>query len=68
MDYVRVRKADGSIVETPDSSIRDLATEVAAAAPTYSDLRQKQVPVKALGVGDVLEYSVRSSRQSAGRR
>jgi TonB family protein len=63
VDYVRVRKADGSIVETPDSSIRDLATEVAAAAPTYSDLRQKQVPVKALGVGDVLEYSVRSSQQ-----
>ena len=41
----------------------DLATQVAAAAPTYSDLRQKQIPVKALGVGDVLEYSVRSSQQ-----
>jgi len=63
VDYVRVRKADGSVVETPESSIRDVATEVAAAAPTYSDLRQKQVPVKALGVGDVLEYSVHSSQQ-----
>jgi len=63
VDYVRVRKADGSVVETPESSMRDVATEVAAAAPTYSDLRQKQVPVKALGVGDVLEYSVHSSQQ-----
>ena len=63
IEYVRVKKADGSVVETPASSVIDLATQVAAAAPTYSDLRQKQIPVKALGVGDVLEYSVRSSEQ-----
>jgi tetratricopeptide (TPR) repeat protein len=63
IEYVRVKKANGSVVETPASSVMDLATQVAAAAPTYSDLRQKQIPVKALGVGDVLEYSVRSSEQ-----
>jgi TonB family protein len=63
VEYVRVRKSDGSVIETPESSVRDVATEVAAAAPTYNDLREKQVPVKALGVGDVLEYSVRSSQQ-----
>lgn len=62
IEYVRVRKPDGTIVETPKSSVMDVATQVAMMAPTYSDLRQKQVPVKALGVGDVLEYSVRSSR------
>lgn len=62
-EYVRVRKPDGTVVETPDSSIADISTNVAA-APTYSDFRQKQVPVKALGVGDVLEYSVRSSQQA----
>jgi len=55
---VRVRKPDGTIVVTPDSNIQDLASEVARAAPTYSDAREKQVPVKALGVGDVLEYHV----------
>ena len=60
IEYVRVRKAGGSVVETPNSSALDVATEVATTAPTYSDLRQKQIPVKALGVGDVLEYSVRS--------
>jgi TonB family protein len=63
VEYVRVRKADGSVVATPESSIRDVATEIAAAAPTYIDLRQKQVPVKALSVGDLLEYSVHSSQQ-----
>ena len=62
IEYVRVRKPDGTIVETPKSSVMDVATQVAILAPTYSDLRQKQIPVKALGVGDVLEYSVRSSQ------
>lgn len=64
VDYVRVRKPDGSVIDTPQSSIQDLTTETAAAAPTYSDLRQKQIPVKALGVGDVLEYSISSSQKT----
>jgi hypothetical protein len=63
LEYVRVKKADGSVVETPASSALDVSTDVAAAAPTYSDLRQKQIPVKGLGIGDVLEYSIRNSQQ-----
>jgi tetratricopeptide (TPR) repeat protein len=63
IEYVRVRKSDGSVVETPASTALDVATAVAAATPTYSDLRQKQIPVKGLGLGDVLEYSVRSSQR-----
>ena len=57
VEYVRVKKADGSVIETPASSAVDVAL---TAAPTYSDLRQKQIPVKALGAGDLLEYSFRS--------
>jgi len=56
--YIRVRKPDGSVVETPAENVQDLSSEVARVAPTYSDLRQKQVPVKALSVGDTLEYKV----------
>ena len=56
---VRVRKPDGSVVETPQTSVQDVSSEVAKAAPTYSDLREKQVPVKGLAVGDVLEYRMR---------
>ena len=63
IEYVRVRKSDGSVVETPASTALDVATAVAAVAPTYSDLRQKQIPVKGLGLGDVLEYSFRSSQR-----
>ncbi|MGA8030315.1 MAG: DUF3857 domain-containing protein, partial [Bryobacteraceae bacterium] len=64
VEYVRVRKPDGSITDTPDSSIVDVTTDVASIAPVYSDLRQKQIPVKALAVGDVLEYSLRSSQRA----
>jgi predicted Zn-dependent protease/transglutaminase-like putative cysteine protease len=60
--YVRVRKPDGTVVETPEANVQDVSSEVARQAPTYSDLREKQIPVKGLGVGDVLEYSVRLVR------
>lgn len=60
VEYVRVKKADGSVIETPESSIQDVASQVATSAPTYTDIRQKQVPVKGLGVGDTLEYSAHS--------
>lgn len=45
--YVRVRKPDGSLVTTPESSIQGLSSEVKRLAPSYSDLREKQVPVSA---------------------
>lgn len=57
--YIRVRKPDGTVVETPADSVQDVASEVSRVAPTYSDLREKQVPVKALSAGDVLEYKIR---------
>ncbi|MGA3043192.1 MAG: DUF3857 domain-containing protein [Bryobacteraceae bacterium] len=63
--YVRVRKPDGRVVETPESSVQDIPSDVTRSAPTYSDLREKQVPVKGLGAGDVLEYRARSTRTKA---
>ncbi|WP_185827117.1 DUF3857 domain-containing protein [Edaphobacter aggregans] len=55
IDYVRVRKADGSVVETPAAD----AQEVTRQAPFYSDLKEKQLPVRNLRVGDKLEYKAR---------
>jgi len=55
---VQVRKPDGRIVTTPESNVQDLPAQVTREAPTYSDLREKQVPVKALGIGDVLEWRI----------
>jgi len=59
IDYVRVRKPDGTVVKTPDYNIQDMPGEVTRTAPLYSDIHEKHVAVKGLGAGDVLEYLVR---------
>jgi tetratricopeptide (TPR) repeat protein len=53
---VRVRRSDGTIVATPLESVLDMPAEVTRLAPYYSDLREKHVSVKGLGVGDLLEW------------
>ena len=57
--YVRVRKPDGSVVETPASDVQELDSAVSREAPMYSDQREKHVVVKAIAVGDVLEAGMR---------
>jgi len=59
IDYVRVRKPDGTVVKTPDYNIQDMPGEITRTAPLYSDIHEKHVAVKGLSVGDVLEYLVR---------
>lgn len=59
IDYVRVRKPDLAIITTPAYNIQDMPGEVTRVAPLYSDLHEKHVTVKGLGVGDVLEYTIR---------
>ena len=58
IEYVKVFKPDGRVIETPTADIQDLPMQVTREAPFYSDLRSKQVPVKGLSVGDVIEYKV----------
>lgn len=57
-DFVRVHKPSGEVIETPASDSQEVPAPVTQAAPMYSDLRMKQLPVKSLGVGDTLEYRV----------
>ena len=54
--YVRVIKPDGTVVVTPPYNVQDLPADVTRTAPMYSDIHQKHVAVKGLGVGDTLEY------------
>ncbi|MGA9127518.1 MAG: DUF3857 domain-containing protein [Terracidiphilus sp.] len=56
--YVRVIKPDGSVVVTPDYNVQDMPDDVTRTAPMYSDIHQKHVAVKGLGVGDILESQV----------
>lgn len=59
VDYVRVRKPDGTVVATPPYNIQDMPADLTRVAPMYSDIHEKHVAVKGLGVGDELEYLVR---------
>lgn len=56
VNYVRVRKPDGQVVETSASNAQDFALEVLRSAPMYSDYRERHVTVSGLRPGDVLEY------------
>jgi tetratricopeptide (TPR) repeat protein/transglutaminase-like putative cysteine protease len=56
VEYVRVRKPDGRVVTTPDSTAQDFAPDVLKEAPMYSDYRQRHISVAALQPGDTLEY------------
>jgi tetratricopeptide (TPR) repeat protein/transglutaminase-like putative cysteine protease len=56
--YVRVRKADGSVVTAGESSVQDLSSPVAREAPVYTDYRQKHITVPGLRPGEVLEYDI----------
>src|SRR6202166_778258 len=54
--YVRVRKPDGQVIATPESTAQDFAPDVLREAPMYSDYRQRHISVAALQPGDTLEY------------
>jgi len=58
IDYVRVRRPDGTVIPTPASDAQDLPAEVTRAAPFYSDLKQEQIPIRSLREGDHLEYKI----------
>jgi hypothetical protein len=58
-DYLRVRKPDGALVETPVSDAQEMPQQVTREAPFYSDLKEKQLPVRNLQPGDLLEYRAR---------
>lgn len=53
--YVRVRKPDGSVIETPLDSAQDLTSEITRNAPMYTDMHEKHVAVRGLAVGDLIE-------------
>ena len=56
VEYVRVKKSDGQVIVTPESTAQDFAPDVLKEAPMYSDYRQRHISVAALRPGDTLEY------------
>jgi hypothetical protein len=60
--YIRVRHPDGSVTETPVSTAIEMPSAVTTAAPFYSDLKELQIPVRNLRVGDHLEWQAKIIR------
>ncbi|HEV2468675.1 MAG TPA: DUF3857 domain-containing protein [Candidatus Sulfotelmatobacter sp.] len=56
--YVRVVKADGTIVKAGDDAVQDLSAPIEREAPVYTDYRQKHITVPGLRPGEVLEYDM----------
>jgi len=63
--YARVIHADGTVVETPPTEAMDMPAAVTRAAPFYSDLKELQLPVRSLRVGDRFELKYRIVRTKA---
>ncbi len=61
--YARVLHPDGTVQQTPVSDSIEQPAPVTQAAPLYSDLEIRQLPVKDLRVGDTLEWQGRSTIQ-----
>ncbi len=56
--YVRVHKADGSVISAPPDAVQDLSAPIEREAPVYTDYRQKHVTVPGLRPGEELEYDI----------
>ncbi|MGC2171843.1 MAG: DUF3857 domain-containing protein, partial [Candidatus Sulfotelmatobacter sp.] len=56
--YVRVVRADGTVVKAGDDAVQDLTAPVEREAPVYTDYRQKHITVPGLRPGEVLEYDI----------
>lgn len=65
IEYVRARKPDSTIVDTPIAEAQEMPQEVTREAPFYSDLKEKQIPVRNLRTGDRLEYKAKVIRTKA---
>ena len=63
--YVRVRKPDGTAENTPLEDAQAVPVETTRQAPMYSDINEKQIPIRSLGVGDRLEFSGECMRLKA---
>jgi len=63
--YVRARKPDGSVVETALTGAIEQPEKATVEAPFYSDLKEEQLPVKSLQVGDTLEWQAKVVRTKA---
>ncbi len=62
ISYACVLRPDGTVIETPVTEAMDMPNPVTREAPFYSDLKQMELPIRSLSVGDTLEWQVKVVR------
>jgi transglutaminase-like putative cysteine protease/tetratricopeptide (TPR) repeat protein len=65
LHYARARHPDGSVTDTALNAALEQPAPVTREAPFYSDLKQKELPITGLHVGDTLEWQARIVRTAA---
>jgi tetratricopeptide (TPR) repeat protein len=58
IQYVRVRKPEGSVVNADPSTVKEITPDIEHDAPVYTDFKEKSVTVPSLQAGATLEYDV----------
>ncbi|HEV2306786.1 MAG TPA: DUF3857 domain-containing protein [Candidatus Acidoferrales bacterium] len=61
LKFLRVTKADGTVVEAKAGAVTDEPAPAAKSAPAFSELREARVAVPAMNPGDTLSYEVVTS-------
>jgi tetratricopeptide (TPR) repeat protein len=56
--YVRIRKADGTLVAAKPDAVKEMTPSVARDAPIYTDYKEKHITVPGLAAGETLEYEI----------
>jgi Flp pilus assembly protein TadD/transglutaminase-like putative cysteine protease len=57
--YVRVRKAGGTVVDTPVETAIDQPTDITRAAPAFTDTYERHINVRGVSIGDTIEFAYR---------
>jgi tetratricopeptide (TPR) repeat protein/transglutaminase-like putative cysteine protease len=58
VNYVRVRKVDGTVVNAGPDAVKEMTAMVARDAPVYTDYKEKHITVPSLRPGDTIEYEI----------
>lgn len=56
--YLRVRKADGTVVPAAADAVKDDTPSTVHDAPAYANVKEKHIAVPALAPGDTIEYEI----------
>jgi tetratricopeptide (TPR) repeat protein len=58
LNFLRVTKKDGSVVEAKPDAVQDQPNAIAKNAPAFSNIREARITVPPLAAGDTLNYEV----------